>query len=80
MTESSRHTRDSDILVYTKNDTTEWYPLERDCGVFGAGFGRGMRNTPGRNRARTMTSALVNGTTSPVIGKSQLNQHSTHQV
>ncbi len=27
-----------------------------------------------------MTSALVNGTTPPVIGRSQQNQHSTHQA
>ncbi len=39
-----------------------------------------MRNTPGRGRARTLTSALVNGTTLPLIGRSQQNQHSTHQV
>ncbi len=50
--------------------------------MFGAGFGRGMRHTPGRGRARTVTSALVNGTTPHVIGRSQQNQHtcSTHQV
>ncbi len=71
--ESSTHKSDSDILVYTKRDTAEWPPLERDYGVFGAGFGRGMRNTPGRGRARTVTSALVNGTTPPVFGRSQTN-------
>ncbi len=39
-----------------------------------------MRNTPGRAKARTVTSALVNGTTPPVVGRSQQNQHSTHQA
>ncbi len=71
VTEISRHKSDSDILVFTKHDTAKWPPLERNCGVFGAGFGRGMRNTPGMSRARTVTSAVVNGTTPPVIGKSQ---------
>ncbi len=33
-----------------------------------------------RVRARTGTSAIIKGTTPPVIGRSQQNQHSTHQV